>query len=278
MTNLKGRVVAISGGARGIGLATTRKFVAAGAKVVVGDLDSAGAEQICEAQPDSMMGLHLDVSSRASFEEFYDIAERSFGHVDVLVNNAGIMPSGPFLAENEALTDKILAVNLRGVINGCRIAGQHMQPRGSGVIINVASLAGLFGAPGLATYCASKFAVVGLTEALEHEFAVLGISVAAVLPAVVNTELSAGASYPRYMRPLIEVEADDVATRIVKIASRGGSTATVPSVVGPLVKLSRVLARKPRHALERVAGLDKAYTQADPALRAPYHNRVSGQH
>jgi NAD(P)-dependent dehydrogenase (short-subunit alcohol dehydrogenase family) len=277
MNDLNGSVVAISGGARGIGLATARRFEAAGAKVAVGDLDTALAQQVCAAHPDTMVGLHLDVSSLSSFEEFYHGAEMRFGAVDVLVNNAGIMPTGPFLVESDALTDRILAVNLRGVINGCRLAGRHMQKRRSGVIINVASLAGLFGAPGLATYCASKFAVVGLTESLEHELAVFGVHVAAVLPAVVNTELSAGAAYPRFMRPVIEVEPDDVAARIVQIAARRGSTMTVPRAVGPLVRLSRMLARRPRQALERIAGLDKAYTQADTALRAAYHQRISGQ-
>jgi NAD(P)-dependent dehydrogenase (short-subunit alcohol dehydrogenase family) len=125
-----------------------------------------------------------------------------------------------------------VAVNLLGVISGCRLAGARMRERGGGVIVNVASLAGLFGAPALATYCATKFAVVGLTEALQKEFQSIGIHVAAVLPAVVDTELSAGARYPRGMKPVIEIEPRDVAGAIVGLASSRGPAQTVPGDLG----------------------------------------------
>jgi NAD(P)-dependent dehydrogenase (short-subunit alcohol dehydrogenase family) len=124
-----GTVVAITGGARGIGRATAAAFVAAGAHVAIGDLDAYG-ETAADLGPPAV-GLPLDVTDRTSFRAFLDAAESELGPLDVLVNNAGIMPSGPFLDEDDAMTDRVLDVNLRGVLIGCKLAGRG-SPRAAG--------------------------------------------------------------------------------------------------------------------------------------------------
>jgi NAD(P)-dependent dehydrogenase (short-subunit alcohol dehydrogenase family) len=156
-----GTVVAITGGARGIGLAIADAFVHAGAKVVIGDLDTELAQTASTRCGAAVYGVHLDVTDPASFAALFNSAEMHFGPVEILINNAGIMPTGEFLDETPEMTDRIININLHGVITGCRLAGLHMRDRGSGIIINVASMAGLFGAPSIATYCATNLVSSG---------------------------------------------------------------------------------------------------------------------
>ena len=139
-------------------------------KCAIGDLDVELADKaainIGNATGTQVVGLSLDVTQQPSFEQFVNDAEAALGPIDVLINNAGIMPTGLFLDEEPWATDRIIDTNLRGVITGSRLAARRFADRGSGVIINVASLAGVTGIPGLATYCATKHAVIGFSEAL----------------------------------------------------------------------------------------------------------------
>src|ERR671925_144027 len=139
-------------------------------------------------------GFPLDVTRRDSFETFVDAVEERFGPIDVLVNNAGIMPLGRFVEEDDATAIRMVDINLHGVMLGMKIALPRMMSRDRGHIVNIASQAGKYGAPGGATYSATKHAVVGLTEAVRGELHIDGSSVelSYVLPFVVNTELGAG--------------------------------------------------------------------------------------
>ncbi len=119
----------------------------------------------------------LDVTDRDSFSDFLDAVERQLGPIDVLVNNAGIMPVGRIVDEPDAVTRRILDINVFGVILGSKLAAQRMVPRGSGHVINVASLAGELYAAGLATYCASKHAVVAFTDSARLEYRPAGVQV-----------------------------------------------------------------------------------------------------
>ncbi len=136
----------------------------------------------------------LDVTDPHSFSDFLDEVERQLGPIDVLVNNAGIMPLGRIVDEPDAVTRRILDINVYGVILGSKLAAQRMIPRGSGHVINVASLAGETYLAGAATYCASKHAVVGFTDAARIEYRQAGVKFSIVLPTFVNTELIAGTS------------------------------------------------------------------------------------
>ena len=161
--DLGGAVVAITGGAQGIGRATARAFVARGARVAIGDLDVGLAEKT--AAELGVFAHPLDVSDQESYAGFVAAVEAELGPVDVLVNNAGIMPNGGFLELDERLDRATMEINVFGVLHGMRLVLPGMLQRGRGHVVNVASLAGKFPVPGLAVYNASKFAVVGLTAA-----------------------------------------------------------------------------------------------------------------
>jgi len=139
---LHGKVIAITGGARGIGLATANAFARRGAVVTIGDLDAADARVAAEGIGSQAIGLALDVTDRASFESFLNAVEHRLGPLDVMVNNAGIQHVGLFADESDASTDIQIAVNLGGVLTGTRLAHARMRPRGRGHIVNVASVAG----------------------------------------------------------------------------------------------------------------------------------------
>ncbi len=270
-------VVAITGGARGIGLATAKAFLAQGAKVALGDLDGELVASVANELGANVLGLPLDVTDPAAFATFLDAAEAGLGPLDVLVNNAGIMPTGLFVEEDPAMTDRILDINLRGVITGSRLALERFTGRGQGHLVNIASLAGVTGFPGLATYCATKFAVVGLTEALEREVRDQGIAVTCVLPGVVRTELSAGTNSPKWVEALSTVDPEDVASAIVAAVRTGKPKVTVPKRLGATLTTTSLLPRRARIAAERLTGAGKAFTEPDPRAREFYHERLRRQ-
>src|SRR5262249_20781116 len=120
--SLAGSVVAVTGGARGIGRATAAALIVQGARIAIGDVESELAEQTAKELGGGAIGLPLDVTKRESFEAFLAQAEQRLGALDVLVNNAGIMPVGPFGEESDAMADRMIDINLRGVIIGCKLA------------------------------------------------------------------------------------------------------------------------------------------------------------
>ncbi|GAA1481910.1 SDR family oxidoreductase [Gordonia sinesedis] len=279
-TDLTGRVVAITGGAQGIGRCTAEAFLAAGASVVIGDLDAdlcATAAGELAGNGRTIVGLPLDVTDPDSFEAFYDAAERRVGPIDVLVNNAGVMPTGLFADEDPATTRLILGVNVEGVMNGSRIATARMRARGRGHIVNIASLAGVASFPGVATYCGSKHFVVGFTGALERELTPHGIAVTVVLPGIVKTQLSAGATMPRALEAALAVEPEQVADAIVEAVRRGARQVTVPRRFGVLLALNSALPQRIQAVVERRTGAATAYSQADRAAREQYHQRLRSQ-
>jgi NAD(P)-dependent dehydrogenase (short-subunit alcohol dehydrogenase family) len=278
-SSVDGKVVAITGGARGIGRATAEAFLAAGAKVAIGDLDAALVNQTAAELGDSsrVVGLPLNVTDPASFASFLDAAEAALGPVDVLVNNAGIMPTGLFIDEDPTMTARILDINLGGVITGSRLVTDRFVARGQGHLVNIASLAGVSGFPGLATYCASKHAVVGFTEALHRELKPHGVGVTAVLPGVVRTELSAGANTPAWTESITTVDPEDVAKAIVHAVGSHRPMVTVPRVLGATLKTMSMLPYRARGLAEKATGAATAYTQADPVAREAYNKRLRGQ-
>ncbi|MER6973732.1 SDR family oxidoreductase [Nocardioides sp. NPDC000445] len=280
---VSGKVVAITGAARGIGRATAEAFLAAGAKVAIGDLDAdLAAATAAELEGPvhvgtRVVGLPLDVTEPVSFAAFLEAAEAELGPLDVLVNNAGIMPTGLFTDEDPAMTARILGINLGGVINGSRLAAERFTSRGTGHLVNIASLAGVSGFPGLATYCASKHAVVGFTESLHRELAVHGVGVTAVLPGVVRTELSAGANTPAWTETITTVDPEDVARAIVRVVGSKKPLVTVPRSLAATLTTMSLLPYRLRGLAEKATGASTAYTQADPVAREAYHRRLRRQ-
>ena len=164
--SLTGKVVAITGGGRGIGRSIAEALAREGARVAVGDLDRESAERTAADLGPSALALALDVTDHAGFTAFLDEVERTLGPLDVLVNNAGIMPVTPLAEESAESIARQLDINLHAVIHGTQEAMRRMVPRGTGHIVNIASVAGRSGFPHLATYCATKHGVVGLSEAV----------------------------------------------------------------------------------------------------------------
>ncbi len=189
--SLEGRRAVVTGGARGIGLAVARLFAAAGASVLIGDLDEAAAQAASGVAPSggTLLGCRLDCRDAASVEACGALAQQAFGGVDIWVNNAGIYPSAPLAAMSEAMWDAVSDINLKGVFLGCREALRRITagPSTNPVIINMASTAGLRGRAGLSHYSATKHGVVGLTRSLAAELGPQGIRVLAIAPTLVET-------------------------------------------------------------------------------------------
>lgn len=267
---VRGEVVAITGGARGIGRATAEAFLDAGATVVIGDIDEELV--LTTASELGIVGLPLDVADAASFEAFFDAAEAEHGRVDVLVNNAGIMPTGLFLEESPTMAARMVDVNIYGVLNGSRIAARRFMACGGGHLINVASLAGELSLPGLATYCGTKRFVIGFTDVLKQELRGTGVAVTTILPGVVRTELSAGTSVPRWLEAVTTVDPEQIAAAIV--GARGGTQIAVPRRLGALITAQSLLSADARAALTRWLRLDRASLDTDAAIRGAYHRRI----
>jgi NAD(P)-dependent dehydrogenase (short-subunit alcohol dehydrogenase family) len=257
--------VAVTGGARGIGEATAALLVAAGARVTIGDTDAELGAATARALG---AGFHpLDVTDTDSWRAFVDAA----GPLDVLVNNAGIMPLGDLLKEPDEVTRRIFEVNTLGVIWGTKAVAPGMVDRGRGHIVNVASAVGRVAAAGGATYSASKHAVVGLTEATRQELAGSGIDVSMVLPAIVSTELSAGVPATRGVPTITPGQVAEV---IVDVIRKPVAEAWVPRWTQPMAKVTMALPRRVQEGMARAFGADKALADVDAVARSAYEARV----
>ncbi len=188
------RSVVITGGASGIGLALAGQLVGLGATVTLGDIDAEGVRQQAErlnreCRRESVFGRSLDVRDLAAFRALVgEVVDRD-GSVDYLFNNAGISMGGPTEEFTAAHWDRIIDVNVRGVVNGVLAAYPGMVARGRGHIVNTASGLGLVGAPFVTAYSATKHAVVGLSTALRAEASLHGVDVSVVCPGSVDTPI-----------------------------------------------------------------------------------------
>jgi NADP-dependent 3-hydroxy acid dehydrogenase YdfG len=270
--SLVGTVVAITGGARGIGRATAAALIAQGAKVAIGDLDAELAARTADELGHGTLGLHLDVTNQASFETFLDQVEAQRGPLDVLINNAGIMPIGPFAEESDETARALVDINVHGVIFGSKLALRRFLSRGSGHLVNIASAAGKAGFPGGATYCATKHAVVGLSEAIRAEVRDRGIGVTVVMPTVVHTELGSGLAETRSFKA---VEPEDVAAAIVDALQRNRYEVFVPRSMASVLRPKGILPVRVVDAIGRLFKSDQVLMQPDRQRRAAYEARVA---
>jgi NADP-dependent 3-hydroxy acid dehydrogenase YdfG len=270
--SLTGRVIAITGGARGIGKATAAALVRGGARVAIGDLDRELAEATAAELGGETLALELDVTRRDSFEGFLDQVEERLGSLDVLINNAGIMPLGRFADEDDLTARRMVDINVHGVMFGMKLAIPRMQRRGSGHIVNIASQAGKGGFPGGATYSGTKHFVVGVSEAVRAELRDTSIEISCVMPAVVNTELGSGLVETRAIKKL---EPEEVAEAIVGALERPKFDVWVPRESVGIYKLMQLLPRSGREHIGRLLKADKVLAEADPTVRASYEERAA---
>ncbi|MQA04642.1 MAG: SDR family oxidoreductase [Streptosporangiales bacterium] len=184
-------IAVVTGAARGIGRAVTRRLVAAGSRVVAVDLDARGLDQLAQQLPaESVRVVPADVSTAEGVASYVDAAVDEFGGIDVFHNNAGIEGTVATLDESDVdAFDRVMRVNVRGVYLGLHAVLQVMRARGRGAVVNTASVAGLRGRVGLGPYVASKHAVLGLTRTAALEAAEYGVRVNAVCPGPVRTEM-----------------------------------------------------------------------------------------
>jgi NADP-dependent 3-hydroxy acid dehydrogenase YdfG len=269
---LVGQVALVTGGARGIGKATARAFVREGMKVAIGDLDAEAARVAAQEIGGGTVALELNVTDRGSFERFAAAAEAQLGPIDVLVNNAGIMQLGPFTDEDDATTQRMVDINVHGVLHGMKIVLPRFGARGRGHLINVASSAGKAGFPGGATYSGTKHFVLGVSEAVRGELWDSGVEVSCVMPGVVNTELATG--LPR-TRGFSRVEPDDVAAAIVEALKVPRFDVYVPRSIGPVSQIVGVLPRGGRELMTRAIKADRVLSSADAGARRGYELRAA---
>ena len=270
---LTGQVAAITGAARGIGRATAQAFLREGMKVAIGDLDYATAQQTAKELGHGTVAFELDVTRRDSVKAFLDGAEEQLGPIDILVNNAGIMQVGHTIwEEDDATTQRMIDINVNGVMYGVKEIVPRFLARGRGHVVNIASTAGKGGFPGGGTYCGTKHYVVGLSEALRAELRGTGVEVSCVMPVVVNTELASGLQETRGVK---QVQPEDVAGEIVSALQELRFDVFVPRSVAGITKVMNLLPRNGREAMSRALKADQVLKQVDTGKRAAYELRAS---
>ncbi|MFE1883644.1 SDR family NAD(P)-dependent oxidoreductase [Streptomyces diastatochromogenes] len=191
------RIALVTGACGGIGTAVTRALLDDGATVIAADLSLRDGRPVDPGCADRFLARELDVADETSWSDLIDEVEERFGRLDVLVNNAGVMRPGPLHTTSLEDYTRMVAVNQTGVFLGMRAALPLMIRGGGGQIINVASFAGLEGIPGLAAYCASKHAVLGLTRAAAMEVVAQGVRVNVICPGAVATPLLQNTDFTR---------------------------------------------------------------------------------
>jgi len=275
MDNVRGRTIAITGAARGIGYATAKALLVRGAHVVIGDRDVTVLESAVTelSKFGQVTGYPLDVTDQESFATFLDKAraDGSAGHIDVLINNAGVMPVGPFLEQSEQAIRSSIEVNVWGVLTGCRLVLPEMVKRRRGHIINIASMAGMVAVPGQVVYAGTKFAVVGLSTALADEFAPQGVEVTVILPTFTNTELIAGTKATGAQKP---VQPEDIAAAVVKALDKPKTHVSVPAPLRFVGVATSMLGPRGRRWLSKKMGNDRVFLDFDRAARQGYEDRA----
>jgi short-subunit dehydrogenase len=245
-----------------------------GAKVVIGDRDVNALEVAVTGleRLGPVAGYPLDVTNSHSFGEFLAKARsEGGGRIDVLINNAGVMPIGSFLEHSEQAIRSAIEVNFYGVLSGCQLVLPEMVARRGGHIVNIASMAGMVALPGQAVYAGTKFAVVGLTTALADEFAPHGVEVSAIMPGFVNTELIAGTQSGPAQKPM---RPENVAAAVVKVLDKPTTLVSVPRPVRFAAALTQTLGPRGRRWLGRKLGTDRVFMQFDAGARERYEHRA----
>lgn len=229
MPRLENKVALVSGSSRGIGAATVRAMIAEGAKVLIADLlDEEGSALAREMGPAAAY-VHLDVTNADSWNTAVAAAVATFGKLDVLVNNAGIASRSSVEQVSHAEWDKLIAVNLTGVFFGIQAALPAIRDAGGGSIVNLSSIAGMIGGPGMAGYAASKWGVRGLTKAAAIDLAQYNIRVNSVHPGFIRTPMTSGAEFASAFEPVAMrrgADPSEIAALILFLASEESSFST----------------------------------------------------
>jgi len=227
-----GKVAVVTGSARGIGLAIARRFAQAGASVVLCDVSEEQVRESAAQIPGKALGLKTDVTNADDIAALFEATIKAFGRVDILVNNAGITRDTLMLRMDEKDWDLVLDINLKGAFLVTRAASRIMMKQRSGRIVNISSVVGLTGNAGQANYSASKAGLIGLTKSSAKELAGRGITVNAVAPGFIETEMTRAmpeAAREEFLKRVLISRAgspDDVASAVLFLASDEASYIT----------------------------------------------------
>lgn len=191
---LDGRVAIVTGAASGIGKGIARRLAAEGARVVIADLNETAAIAAAEELGGEAMGVLVDVSDRTTVDAMTEAVVERYGVIDILINNAGWDKIGPFLEQDPAVWERIININLMGVLNCSQAVALQMKEQGHGTIVNVGSDAARVGSSGEAVYSAAKGGIVAFTKTLARETARYGLTANAVCPGPADTPLFAQVS------------------------------------------------------------------------------------
>lgn len=266
------RVVAITGGANGIGRAIAAQLVEQGARVVIGDRDVDAARRAADALGDRALALEVDVADSDSWAAFLQEAEAACGRVDVLVQSAGVMWVGAFEDESEATVRRQLDVNLFGTMLAVRHATPAMRARHAGHIIAIASAASFLPTPGEASYAASKHGVLGYLRAVRAELRGSDVALTAIMPTVVDTALAAGTDAGAAPR----LQPADVAAAVLGAIERPRFEITVPGWVGVVHRTVSALPAALRDPIIRRMVPDQVRA-TDQRARAGYQARIGAR-
>ena len=268
------RVVLITGAARGIGESCARAFAVKGARVALCDIDLQTAESVAKDITDLGGQAHawsLDVCSRPNWEAVVAAIVKKWGGVDVVVGNAGIMPVGHFETITEDVERRQIDINVLGILHGLHASLPHMRQQGSGHFVHVASIAGRVPSPYAAVYSATKFAVVGLTESLRHEFNGQGIHFTTIMPGFVQTELISGLASLAWPKPN---SPEDVAAAIVRAVRRKKNRVYVPGYAAILCLAPWLLPHTVLLWFSGLLGLNTILKPVDTQARLAYQERT----
>ncbi|OBG36716.1 3-oxoacyl-ACP reductase FabG [Mycolicibacter heraklionensis] len=241
MALLDGQTAVITGGAQGLGFAIAQRFVAEGARVVLGDLNLEATEAAAQRLgADVAVAVRTDVTDAADVEALVSVAVERFGGLDIMVNNAGITRDATMRKMTEDDFDQVIAVHLKGTWNGLRAAAAIMRERKRGAIVNMSSISGKVGMVGQTNYSAAKAGIVGMTKAASKELAYLGVRVNAIQPGLIRSAMTEAMPQRIWDSKVAEVpmgragEPDEVATVALFLASDLSSymTGTVLEVTG----------------------------------------------
>ena len=267
-------IAVITGAARGIGRQVAADLAGRGYTVVIGDLDEAATQATAAELGAGVIGVRLDITDRELVAATIAEIESTIGPITVWVNNAGIMPTGPFAQQEIAVARAVIDVDYTALVEVTSAILPRFLERKNGVIVNLGSATGLKPLAGLAAYSGAKAAVIGFSDALRRELRGTGVTVRVVLPNLVSTAMGAGITPPK-LSPAVTPE--QVSRAVVRAIDSGPFAVTVPRALSPVLRFSRLLPTTLQDWLDDRVGTDRIGLGGDRAARANYERDVVDQ-